>query len=60
MKKCTPECEHCQQYNDEWCICWHPKFKGSKKQLSIPCLVELTKEQEPLFSKYEEEEEVQP
>ena len=41
LKKCTPECKHCQKYNDKWCICWHPDFKGSKKQLSIPCLVEL-------------------
>ncbi len=43
LKPCTTECKHCQKYNDEWCICWHPAHKGSKKQMKVPCLVALAK-----------------
>lgn len=43
MRECTNKCEHCQQYNDDWCVCWHPRYKGSRKQMSIPCLLDIDK-----------------
>jgi len=44
---CSPDCKHCQQYNDEWAICWHIKIKGSKVQIGKRCAAELKKEREP-------------
>ena len=35
------ECDYCQLFNDEWCVCWHPDYKGCKKQIYLPCLVKL-------------------
>jgi hypothetical protein len=40
MKKCNKECEHCQPYNQDWCICWHKNIKGSTVQMNIQCTVE--------------------
>ena len=41
MRECNVDCEYCQQYNDDWCVCWHPDYKGSKKPIDIPCLLDL-------------------
>ena len=41
MNKCSEECKYYQQFNDDWCICWHPNYRGSKKLIKLPCLLEL-------------------
>jgi len=38
--KCS-ECSYCQQFNEDWCICWHPDYSGSKKPINMPCLIEI-------------------
>lgn len=42
-KICTKDCKHCQPYNEDWCVCWHSKIKGSKVQMGILCMVEKLK-----------------
>ena len=40
VSKCI-DCEYCQQFNEDWCVCWHPEYAGSKKQVHMPCLKEI-------------------
>lgn len=46
MKTCNKECQHCQPYNDSWCVCWHRKIKGSRVQMNIECTVDKVKRYE--------------
>jgi hypothetical protein len=44
VKICSKECNHCQPFNESWCVCWHKKIKASKVQMGIQCTVEKIKE----------------
>lgn len=43
VKICSADCQFCQQYNNEWAICWHKKVKGSKVQINKQCVIKLIK-----------------
>ena len=45
LMPCTEECKHCQKYNDTFCVCWHPKIKGSKVQMKMGCVVQMLEQE---------------
>lgn len=43
IKICDKSCKYSQPYNDECCVCWHKKIKGSNVKMGIDCTVEMLK-----------------
>ncbi len=39
-------CKYAQRYNEEWCICWHKKIKGSRVKMQEKCVVELIEQED--------------
>ena len=39
------DCKYAQRFNDDWCICWHKKIKGSRVQMQEKCVVKLIEQE---------------